>query len=151
MLIAKENVMGMGFRASADRDRKAFEGFADPIGVPAEADLAFGTDFSGGIVWAVLDGGKGLRQIDWAGLVAAGRRVHIQGLVRASSVMAGSPVGHPGLGLVVVRKALKAQQLSLQAAIKALIFAFALRVARPGVADPDPQVHQPGGQAGIMR
>src|SRR5699024_7629745 len=151
MVIAKENLTVLGVRASADRDPMSGEGFPHPESLPTEADEASVTDFAGRIIGSILDRWKSLRQFDGTRLVAAGRSGHIQALVGAHGMAAAPPVGHLLLRLMLIGEALKAQQLHIQGPIKAFVFAFTLRMTRPGVANPYIQAHQPASQLGIMR
>lgn len=100
----------------------AAEGFSHGEILATKADPAPVVYFPCGRSAGVLNRRQILREFPVAGLVARGRRGHIQVLMGTDRVIAGPPVGHPGVGFVVVGELPVVEQLIIQGSVKALVF-----------------------------
>src|SRR5690242_1621932 len=129
--------------ARPQRDGLAGKRLGDLEHAAEEADMAALLDAAHEVAGGVVEGDDGVAVVARADLVAAGGHGKADRLVRAFCVVDGAPALEGAAGGGKIGKGRPGHDLGLERAVETLVLAVGLRMARPGMADPDVMLDQP--------
>src|SRR5918996_1677928 len=141
----KDSVSGSDFKA----DGITREGIAHLQDFSFKVDLSFLLHFAHQDPRIILDGRQALWKRAQAYLVARGRHLKSQGVMRTNEIVLVSEGVKGSLEIENVLPLPSHEELSDKRAVKPFIFAHGLRVVRSAVTHRDPQAHQPHRQPGV--
>ena len=142
--MAEEDVEGTVFICIWPQcDGLSSEGFGNFHFAPLEMKPAALVDFADELAWGILNGRQRSRHAARTGPVALCWRLHGNALVGPLVVIDGAPAVKLGLRLVQVAKDASAEDFGLQAAVKALVLAVALRVPWRNMRKANAQANKP--------
>ncbi len=136
-------------RACSESYRVAAKALGHSVASLAEGDAALGADHSDNIAGLVLDGRECLWERPVAGVVAAGRRLHAQALMRSDLIVEGAEAIEMGLGRGSIGPVGVAQQLGLEGAVEAFVLTQSLRVVGSAVQHYYVEMEEPDGEGSM--